>query len=64
VDGTYVLHGRGMCTGYWREGSKERYYLEDEGVDGRVESVWILGRLVGGLEWIQLAQDRAGGGLV
>jgi hypothetical protein len=27
-------------------------------VDGRTESEWILGRLIGGVEWIQLAQDR------
>jgi hypothetical protein len=25
-------------------------------------SEWILGRLAGGVEWIQLAQNRDGGG--
>jgi hypothetical protein len=34
-------------------------HLEDQGVDGRMESEWTLGRLVGGsVEWIDLAQDR------
>jgi hypothetical protein len=33
--------------------------LKDQGVDGRMGSKWILGRLFGGgVEWIQLAQDR------
>jgi hypothetical protein len=39
---------------------KERDRSEDRGVDGRMGPGWILGRLVGGLEWIQLAQDRDG----
>jgi hypothetical protein len=33
-------------------------HLEDQGVDGRMGSKWTLGRLVGGVEWIRLAQDR------
>jgi hypothetical protein len=32
--------------------------VEDQGVDGRMGSEWTLGRLVGGVEWIHLAQDR------
>jgi hypothetical protein len=36
------------------EGKK---HLEDQGVDGRMGSKWTLGRLVGGVEWIHLAQD-------
>jgi hypothetical protein len=33
--------------------------LEDQGVDVRKGSKYTLGRLVGGgVEWIQLAQDR------
>jgi hypothetical protein len=30
----------------------------------RMASEWIFGRLVGGVDWIRLAQDRAGGGLL
>jgi hypothetical protein len=38
---------------------KGKGHLEDQGVDGRMGSKWTLGRLVGGgVEWIQLAQDR------
>jgi hypothetical protein len=33
-------------------------HLEDQDADGRMGSKWTLGRLVGGVEWIHLAQDR------
>jgi hypothetical protein len=45
-------------TGFWWESLKEKGNLEDQGVDGRIGSKWTLGRLVGGVEWIHLAQDR------
>jgi hypothetical protein len=32
--------------------------LEDQGEDGRMGSKWILGRLAGGVGWIQLDKDR------
>jgi hypothetical protein len=36
---------------------------EDQGMDGRMGSECILGRLAGGgVEWILLAQDGTGGG--
>jgi hypothetical protein len=37
---------------------KEKDHLKNQGVDGRMGSKWTLGRLVGGVEWIHLAQDR------
>jgi hypothetical protein len=37
--------------------TKERDRSEDRGVDGRMVSKLILGRLGAGIEWIQLAQD-------
>jgi hypothetical protein len=40
------------------ESPKEGDHLEDQGVDGKMKSELILGRLAGGAEWIQLAQDR------
>jgi hypothetical protein len=41
------------------ESSKERDHLEDRGVDGRMGSEWILGRLGGGVvKWIHFAQNR------
>jgi hypothetical protein len=33
-------------------------HLEDQGVDGRMRSEWILRRLAGVVQWIHLAQDR------
>jgi hypothetical protein len=38
-----------------REGKNR---LEDQDVEGRMVSEWILVRLAGVVEWIQLAQDR------
>jgi hypothetical protein len=32
-------------------------HSEDQGVDGRMGSEWILGRLAGGVEWVKLAKD-------
>jgi hypothetical protein len=32
--------------------------LEDRGVDGRIILKWIIERLEGGMDWINLAQDR------
>jgi hypothetical protein len=49
---------RDEVTWFWWESLKERDKLKDQGVDGRMGSKWILGRLVGGVEWIHLAQDR------
>jgi len=32
--------------------------LGDPGVDGRIILRWILGSWLGGMDWIELAQDR------
>jgi hypothetical protein len=32
--------------------------LEDPGLDGRIILKWIFERLDGGMDWIDLAQDR------
>jgi hypothetical protein len=49
---------RGKCRRFWWESPKERDHSENRGIDGRMGSEWILGILAGGVEWIQLAQDR------
>jgi hypothetical protein len=36
-------------TSFWWESPKKRDHSEDRGVDGRMGSEWILGRLAGGL---------------
>jgi hypothetical protein len=38
---------------------RERDRLEDLGVDGRIVLRWILRKWVGGMYWIDLAQDRS-----
>jgi hypothetical protein len=37
------------CTRIWWESQKERDHLEDQSVDGRMGSEWVLGRLAGGV---------------
>jgi hypothetical protein len=42
----------------------ERDHSKDRGVSGRMRSELIFERWAGGVEWIKLAQDRTGGGLL
>jgi hypothetical protein len=46
------------CTGFWWESPKEKDHLEDQGVDGKMESKRTLGRLVGvvwiGFTWLTI----------
>jgi hypothetical protein len=49
---------RGKVTRFWWESLKEKHHSEDQGIEKKMRSEWILGRLTGGVEWIQLAQDR------
>jgi hypothetical protein len=48
------------CKRFWWESTKEREHSENQGVDARMGSEWILGRLAGegGLNFIRLAQNR------
>jgi hypothetical protein len=38
---------REECTRFWWERLKERVRSEDQGVDGRMGSEWMLGRVAG-----------------
>jgi hypothetical protein len=40
---------------FWWESPKERDHSEDRGINGRMGSEWIFGRLRGEVEWIQVA---------
>jgi hypothetical protein len=46
------------CKKFWRGSPKDRDHSEDEGVEGRMGSEWILGTLAGCVNWIRLAQNR------
>jgi hypothetical protein len=59
VGGTCGSHGRGKESVQRFGGKPEgKNHSEDQGVDGRMGSDWILGTLAGGVDWIQLVQDR------
>ena len=47
-----------MHTGFGWGNSKEGGYLEDTSVDGSVILKWILEKWDGGVDWIDLAQNR------
>ena len=47
-----------MDTGFWWEDLRERDHLEDLDVDGRMILKCTFKKWDGGMDWIQLAQDR------
>ena len=46
-----------MQIGFWWGNLQERDHLEDPGIDGMTLS-WIFWKWDGGMDWIDLAQDR------
>jgi len=45
-------------TGFWWGNLRERDHVEDPAVDGRIILRWIFRKMDGGMNWIDLAQDR------
>ena len=45
-------------TEFWCGSLKERYHLEDQGIDGRIILKWSFRKWDGVMDWIDLAQDR------
>ena len=47
-----------MYTGFWRGNLGERDHLEGTAIDGRILLNGSSGVRCGGMDWIELAQDR------
>jgi hypothetical protein len=47
-----------VCAGFWWGNLRERDHLKDSGIDGRIILKWHFRKWEGGLDWIDLAQDR------
>jgi hypothetical protein len=48
----------GVHTGFWWGDLREGDHLEDRGVDGMIILKWIFKKYWGGMDWIDMAQDR------
>ena len=47
-----------MHTGFWWGTLKDRNHLEDPGEDGRIILKWIFRKWDGGVDWIDVAENR------
>jgi hypothetical protein len=54
----HVWGRREVRTGFWWGDPREGDHLGDPGIDGRIILRWIFGKWDGGMNWIELAQDR------
>jgi hypothetical protein len=49
---------RELNTGFWLGDLREGDHLGDPGVDGRIILKWIFKKWDGGVDWIELPEDR------
>jgi hypothetical protein len=58
----HACERRQKCKRFWWESPKEIDHSEDQGVDGRMGSEWILVRLAGGVwivfDWLRIETHR------
>jgi hypothetical protein len=54
----HVWGKREVHTGFWWGDLREGDHLGDPGVDGRIILKWISKKLDGGIDWIELIEDR------
>jgi hypothetical protein len=52
------LEAREVHTGFWWEHLRERDHVEDQDIDGSIILKWIIYKWDGGMDWVDLAQDR------
>jgi hypothetical protein len=48
----------GVHTGFWWGDLREGDHLGDPDVDGQIILKWIFKKLDGGMDWIELAQNK------
>ena len=58
MGGICSTYGGEVYAGFWWGNLSKRDHLEDPGVDGRVILRCIFRKGDGGMDWIDLAQDR------
>jgi hypothetical protein len=59
-EGAYIC----IYAGFWWGKLRERDHLGDPGLDGRIILKCIFRMWDGGMEWLDVAQDRDGWGLL